>query len=157
MNIEDFYRERRREYLNKARGILRDYAYAEDCIQETFEMCLRYYSEEKVKDFEPWFNTVFYNTIRKYQRIIIEKGIVFEEGANLVDVKVLEYVDITSGVVEREINSWAKSPRARNTLHLYLLSGHSGEDVAALTGQSQAAVRKQMQRFKQHLTQKYGK
>ena len=140
--------------MNRARAILKDHSYAEDCVQEAFEMCLRYYTD-KVEEFEPWFNTVFYNMIRKYQRFIIEKGMVFDEDNRTEDVKVLEYVDINSGVVEKEIHKWGKDRRTKSALYMYLIVGHKGEDVAAFTGQSQAAVRKQMQRFKQYLTQKY--
>lgn len=129
---------------------------AEDIVHDAYERALKYYSEDHIKDFDPWFSVVLRNSLRDFKRA--ERG--YSE-----DVEVDEYDHVgayCSGLSDkhwREIIQLInrKSEAHKEVLTLYFLKGFSYKDISKITRNTYFNAYKIVSRFKEELVKRYGK
>jgi RNA polymerase sigma factor (sigma-70 family) len=155
-SLTEFYKENYKSFLVKAKRILRDHHYAEDCVQESFERALKYLdSFQQEGNLEFWFNRVFMNTVKDYLTFIRSQGVVTELTTKDHPAFPQELVDKYKGVIEEELVVFAPSPLSFDILLAYFVQGHSAKAVSILTGCTESAVYNWSHRFRHHLEAKY--
>lgn len=154
--IEEHYKENFKPLSKKAGRILGDSAYGEDCTQEAYEMALKYFkSFDKDKGvFDQWFNRIYTNTIARYINFIRDKGIVKDPSILEYEPEPLTILDEHRGLIYREIRKYG-TENQQEVLILFVIKGYSTSDVSRIVDITPAQVSKTIQRFKQHLRNKY--
>ena len=132
--IEAFYRENYRKQVTKIGYMLSgDFTSAEDVVQEAYRRAVKYensYSEDR-SSLKTWFNTILINSLRDWQKLDRDKGIV---KAPLTDDVQEEVVFIESdefrGLVKKEVSSLMGDERVRTVLYLWYILGYSAKEIS---------------------------
>jgi RNA polymerase sigma factor (sigma-70 family) len=154
--LTEFYEKNYKNYLGRARRFLKDYHYAEDCVQEAFENALRYSDTfTEGLSLESWFNMVFLNTVRTHLSKIKAQGVVVELTYRDHPPVPETVKEMYGDIVEKEIHLYTKDEKKRLALVSYFLNGHKAKAVEIISGLSQAQVYVVAHRFMIHLSKKY--
>lgn len=156
--IEEHYREHFKTFSKRAGRALGDHHLGEDCTQEAYEMAIKYlpsFNAEK-GNFEAWFQRIFMNSTKKYISFIRDKGMVKE--LKLTDLPIIspEMIVQHRFLLSKEIDLLDRSELAKESLYLYIVLGYRAQEVGDILNVSAMSVNKQVQRFKEHLMEKYG-
>jgi RNA polymerase sigma factor (sigma-70 family) len=154
--LTEHYTKNYKDFLGRARKVLGDYHYAEDCVQEAFENALRYsHTFNQGSDLASWFNRVFLNTVFNYLAFIRSQGVVTELTIKDHPEFPSELVQKYEGVITEEILNYSADPQVFDLLLAYFIKGHSAKAVAALSGTTESTVYNISHRFRRHLEAKY--
>lgn len=151
------YNKHYKKLVSKAAGMLGDWHYGEDATQEAYENAHKYHKSYNpaLGKYEPWFNSIFFNCLKKYSNFIRDKGMNMDE--ELVDAE-----DFPMGLVNKypktilkEIDLYTSLEARREVLVAYLLLGYRGGELEYLMGVKPHTARKTVRKFRQYLLGKY--
>jgi RNA polymerase sigma factor (sigma-70 family) len=153
--IQQHYLKHRDKLVSRAKNVLGDWHYGEDCTQEAYENAIRYFHTFNGTNFDGWFFAIFLNMLRKYLRFIKSQGVSQEIKTADHPLFPTEIQDQYMGLIEEEILKSNKKDRVKEMLYLYFICGYRGKEMESLTGMSESSIHTQANRFKQNLMEKY--
>lgn len=151
-DIEKFYIENRHRLLKRCERV--SPSWGEDILHNAFELALKYYDAEEVRELPNWFSTLLTNCIRDW--INTEKGryhTEFDEFAYVEDVP-----DIIDSYLIKEIHKRIKKigrENHREVLTMYFIKQYPIKDISLLTSAPYSTCSSIVDRFKVELRDCY--
>jgi DNA-directed RNA polymerase specialized sigma24 family protein len=155
--LQEHYDKNYKLFMKKAQGLLGDFHYGQDCVQEAYEKALLYRNnfDEERGDFNKWFNSIFFNCMKKYSNFIRDKGINMSDELQDVENFPMSLAQKYPKTIMREIMLFTKNTLLQDTLVSYLLLGYRSDELEYLLGTSPTYVHKNSHLFKVFLMAKY--
>lgn len=160
MLIEKHYRDRHRAMVQFiARMGVKDYHEQQDVVQEAISRCLKFWDkyDPKKGKMSTWVESVLRNTARDFKQTERNKGMgVCPESVDAdelldmaIDIEEQVIAEQELALIQDEINKL--DPVRKDIVQGFLILGHSAKELAGITGWSENAVWKAVQRFRDSL------
>lgn len=155
--IEEHYKNNRKKLVK--RMFFRtggNEAAAEDIVQSSYELAIRYMASFRGENFDVWFNTIMFNTLRKYQNE--EKGYVHSDSDDEETTEDTSCPHFPSRVMKEILDLIdTKAVHQVEILNLHFKHEYSALDIANITVYPHATIRQVIHRFRNEIKELYGK
>lgn len=155
--IEDYYKSKRDELINRVNRRVGSRELAEDIVQEAFTRALKYYDgfNPNLHEFGAWFSGILDNTTKSLINAERIRGM-------SVDVEVEEYEGVSSDpylvalLNEIKVMIGEEEDSKKYILHLYFIQQYKPSDIVKLVPESYDVIKHLIQWFKKEVRLKYG-
>jgi len=131
---------------------------AEDVVQEAYTAALHYWpaAPSNPTEFSKWFATILGNCLKANHRDEITKGTTNREENDSTE-EGMEGAAIPSIIFKQVVSRMnSKSEGPARILHLALVQQDRPAEIAAVTGQSEEAIRQTVSRFRKEIREEFG-
>lgn len=154
--IEDHYKKNRSKLVKRMYFRTGSEAAAEDIVQTTYELAIRYMNGFRGGVFDAWISTILNNALREYQNA--EKGYVHKEEDEEEETTEDTSCPHLPARVMKEIHELidTKSVDQMEVLKLHFEMEYSAQDISHITTHSYAKARQIIHRFQNEIKELYG-
>ena len=154
--IEDHYNKNRSKLVKRMYFRTRNESAAEDIVQTTYELALRYMDGYKGGIFDAWLSTILNNALREYQNA--EKGYVHQDDDEEETTEDIGCPHLPARVMKEIFELIdTKSVDQMEVLKLHFEKEYSALDISHITPHSYAKARQIIHRFRNEIKELYGK
>lgn len=146
MTLEQLYKDNRKKFIQKLLPYTKNYAVAEDLVQEAFIKAInrQHQFDPKRGSLKGWFVKVLFSGLWDYMRVEKRKPFTFNLDT-LLETDLFSYEEVPE--LEDKIED-IKNPRHRKIIYLYMVLGYSYLETAEQCVTTQVNIRKIVQRFR---------